>query len=79
MESLRGLGGDKVQGHSATGSIIDKRDECEPWTPALEPVMRRAVDLYQLSQTRAARTALMYVSLLAPLGLPETIGNHPVT
>ena len=75
---LRRLQRNEAQRHQFTGGIIDEDDQGAAWTAPLQPVMGRAVDLYQLPTAGPTRPTLMDAGLTAPFGLPEPLGDHPL-
>ena len=57
--------------------VVHVHDQRAPRPAALEPVVRRAVDLHQVAQALAPRSARMRAHLAPRLRPPQTVGDHP--
>ena len=61
------------------GGIVDEHDQGATWPASLKPVMWRAIDLHQFSRAGPAGAPLVNPGCFALLGLPQTLGDHPLS
>ena len=77
--SPSGLGRHEVQHHQLAGGIVDEHDQGATWPASLKPVMWRAIDLHPFSRAGPAGAPLVNPGCFALLGLPQTLGDHPLS